>query len=401
MAEQMQLAVRLPPSFDPFGDAFLADPYPHHQMLRDAGPLVFLEAYDAWATGRADVIARILSDNETFCSGRGVGLANFATAKPWRTPSLLLETDPPDHTVNRTVISRALSPAVQRGLRAEFERQADTFVAEALGRGAFEAVDGFCIRFPLKVFADAVGVPEAGRTHLIAYGNMVFNTMGPENERYRQAMANHEEVIAWVSNACERASLSADGLGAMIYRAADEETIDAASAALIVRSFLSAGIDTTAAATANLLYLFAAHPGQWSALQQNPGHTRNAIDEVLRLESPFQCYFRTTTRPAEIDGVALAENAKVLLCLGAANRDPRRWTEPDAFDIARKASGHLAFGMGIHGCVGQMLARLELEVLVTALLDRVAAFELAGAPVWTKHNTLRTLETLPLRFVPQ
>ena len=199
MAEQIGTVPSLPPSFDPFGDAFLGDPHPHHETLREAGPLVYLKAHDAWATGRHDVIAQILSDNETFCSGRGVGLANFASKKPWRTPSLLLETDPPDHTVNRTVISRALSPSVQRGLRAEFEHQADSFVADAMRRGAFEAVDDFCIRVPLKVFADAVGVPETGRAHLIAYGNMVFNTMGPENDRYRRAMENHEAVIAWVS----------------------------------------------------------------------------------------------------------------------------------------------------------------------------------------------------------
>lgn len=398
MTEQIDVAQALPPAFDPFGDAFLSDPYPYHEKLREAGPLVFLEAHDVWATGRHEVVSKILSDSETFCSGRGVGLANFASDKPWRTPSLLLETDPPDHTVNRIVISRALSPRVQRELRADFEDQAQKIVEETVRRGTLEAVENFCIRFPLKVFADAVGVPKVGREHLIAYGDMVFNTMGPENDNYRRAMENHEEVIAWVSNACLRSSLSSGGLGRMIYQAADKETIDEGSAALIVRSFLSAGIDTTAAATANLLFLFAKHPEQWAILKHDPRLTRNAIEEVLRLESPFQMFFRTTTKPVEIDGIQLAENTKVLLSLGAANRDPRRWTQPGNFDIARKTSGHLAFGMGIHGCVGQMLARLELEVLVTAMLKHVDAFEFDGAPVWLRHNTLRTLKKLPLRF---
>ena len=385
---------------DPFGDAYLSDPHPYHAKLRDAGPLVYLEGYDAWATGRHEVIAQILSNHQTFCSGRGVGLANFAREKPWRKPSLLLETDPPAHTANRTVISRALSPRVQRELRSGIEGQAAKFVEETVDRGSIEAVDEFCIRFPLRVFADAVGVPEVGREHLIAYGNMVFNTMGPENDHYRRAMENHEEVIEWVSNACLRASLRPGGLGSMIYRAADEETIDEASAALIVRSFLSAGIDTTAAATANLLFLFSKHPEQWTMLRQDPSLTKNAIEEVLRLESPFQMFFRTTTEQVVIDDLQIGVNEKVLLSLGAANRDPRHWTQPDEFDITRKTTGHLAFGMGIHGCVGQMLARLELEALVTALLKRVANFEIEGAPVWLKHNTLRTLQKLPLRFVP-
>ncbi|MGI9476491.1 MAG: cytochrome P450 [Hyphomicrobiaceae bacterium] len=399
MTESFGLARNAPAALDPFDDQFLLDPYPSYEMLRDAGPLVFLEAYDSWATGRHEVISRILSNHHAFCSGRGVGLANFDREKPWRKPSLLLETDPPAHTVNRTVISRALSPSVQRELRATIEEQAAKFVEEAVRRKTVEAVDEFCNRFPLRVFADAVGVPEVGREHLIAYGSMVFNTMGPKNDNYRRAMENHEEVIDWVSNACLRSSLRPDGLGAMIYQAADMETIDEDSAALIVRSFLSAGIDTTAAAAANLLFLFAEHPEQWQKLKQDPSLTRNAIEEVLRLESPFQMFFRTTTEPVVIDGVQLAENEKVLLCLGAANRDPSRWTQPNEFDITRKATGHLAFGMGIHGCVGQNLARLELELLVTALLERVAAFEIEEVPVWLQHNTLRTLKELRLRFV--
>ncbi|MFY0615247.1 MAG: cytochrome P450 [Hyphomicrobiaceae bacterium] len=399
MTESIGLAQNAHAALDPFGDAFLSDPYPYHEKLRNAGPLVFIEAYDAWATGRHEVISQILSNHQAFCSGRGVGLANFAREKPWRKPSLLLETDQPAHTVNRAVISRALSPRVQRELREGIEDHAAKFVEETVHRSTVEAVDEFCIRFPLKVFADAVGVPEVGREHLIAYGNMVFNTMGPKNDHYHRAMENHEEVIDWVSNACLRSSLRPGGLGAMIYRASDAETIDEASAALIVRSFLSAGIDTTAAATANLLFLFAQHPEQWTKLKQDPSLTRNAIEEVLRLESPFQMFFRTTTETVVIDGVQLAENEKVLLSLGAANRDPRCWTQPEKFDITRKTTGHLAFGMGIHGCVGQMLARLELEVLATALLKRVTTFEMQGAPVWLQHNTLRTLKKLPLRFV--
>lgn len=385
-------------AFDPFGDTFLLDPYPHHDRLRRAGPIVRLETYDSWMTGHHDIVTKVLVDHETFCSGRGVGLANFAREKPWRTPSLLLETDPPAHTPNRAVISRALSPRVQRRMRAVFERQAKELVGKTIVGGELEVVRSLCMPFPLTLFADAVGVPSDGRDHLIQYGSMVFNTMGPENDNYRRAMDGHEPVVAWVTNACQRHALTGDGLGAMIYDAADEEKIDEASAALIVRSFLSAGIDTTAAAAANLLYLFADNPDQWQRLKADPALTRSAVEEVLRLESPFQMFFRTTTRPVEIGGVHLGENEKVLASLGAANRDPQRWERPDAFDITRTTTGHMAFGAGIHGCVGQMMARLELEVFLDALRAHVATIEFAGTPVWLSHNTLRTLERLPIRF---
>jgi cytochrome P450 len=111
-----------------------------------------------------------------------------------------------------------------------------------------------------------------------------------------------------------------------------------------------------------------------------------------------QTFFRTTTRAVEIAGTTLPEGEKVLLFLAAANRDPRRWSDPDRFDIRRKAAGHVGFGYGIHQCVGQMVARLEAEVFLSALLGRVAEFELDGAPAFRLNNTLRGLESLPLRI---
>ena len=118
----------------------------------------------------------------------------------------------------------------------------------------------------------------------------------------------------------------------------------------------------------------------------------------MRYESPFQTFFRTTTCDTEIAGVAIATDSKVLVSIGAANRDPRKWSDPDSFDISRSTTGHVGFGAGIHGCVGQMIARLEVEVLLAALARKVSRIELAGEPVRQLHNTLRGFERLPVRF---
>ena len=123
-----------------------------------------------------------------------------------------------------------------------------------------------------------------------------------------------------------------------------------------------------------------------------------AFEEALRLESPVQTFFRTTTRPIEVDGDALGEGEKVLLFLGAANRDPRRWERPDEYDLSRRTAGHVAFGSGVHMCVGQLLSRLEGEALLAALARRVAAIEPAGPPVRRHNNTLRALAHLPVRL---
>jgi len=191
--------------------------------------------------------------------------------------------------------------------------------------------------------------------------------------------------------------LARGGLGAAIHEAAAADGFDAAQRELLVRSFLSAGIDTTVHWLGNALMCFAEHPDQWQALRRDPGLARAAFEEVLRFESPVQTFFRTTTRAVEVDGVVIPEGSKVLLFLGAANRDPRHWEHADRFDITRRAGGHVGFGAGIHACVGRMLARLEGEIVLTALAERVAALTIDGPVERFLNNTLRGLERLPLR----
>jgi len=130
------------------------------------------------------------------------------------------------------------------------------------------------------------------------------------------------------------------------------------------------------------------------------GDARPAFDEILRWESPIQTFFRTTTKPVTLGGTAIPADAKVLLFLAAANRDPRKWDAPERFDIRRRAAGHVAFGAGIHLCVGQMLARLEAEMILTALAARVARIELAGAPQRKLSNSLRQFARLPVTLIP-
>src|SRR5260370_34023622 len=162
-----------------------------------------------------------------------------------------------------------------------------------------------------------------------------------------------------------------------IFEAVDAGEVTEAEAGMLVRSFLSAGIDTTVYGLGNALYCFARHPEQWSILRENPKLIRGAFEEVLRFEAPVQTFFRTTTKPVDVSGVGLGDGEKVLLFLAAANRDPRRWDKPDTFDVTRRAIGHMTFGTGIHGCVGQAGAPLANEQPFGALTNGVAALGLA------------------------
>jgi 4-methoxybenzoate monooxygenase (O-demethylating) len=382
---------------DPFSREFLTDPYPFHEALREAGPVVRLERYAIWAMARHEEVRASLMDWETFCSSAGVGLSDFRKDPPWRPPSLILEADPPLHTRTRAVLTRILSAAAMKKLWAAFERDAVELVEHLVARGSFDAIKDLAEIYPLKVFPDAVGLAEEGRENLLPYGNMAFNAFGPRNDLFDQAMANAQPVTAWIMSRCQRAALAPDGLGAQIYAAADAGALTENEASLLVRSFLTAGLDTTVVGLGNALFCFAQYPEEWRRLRRDPSLARAAFDEVLRFESPVQTFFRTTTRAVEVSGTKLGEGEKVLLFLAAANRDARRWENPDRFDITRRSMGHLAFGVGIHGCVGMAVARLEAEVVLTLLAQKVEAIELDGEPERRLNNTLRGLSRLPVR----
>jgi cytochrome P450 len=387
-------------AIDPFSHAFLRDPYPHHESLREAGPVVWLAQYGIWAMARHQEVRDALTDWQTYCSSAGVGLSDFRKEPPWRPPSIILEADPPLHTRTRAVLTRILSPAAINVLRTTFEREAELLVARLVARREFDGIADLAEAYPLKVFPDAVGISEDGRENLLPYGSMVFNSFGPRNDLFDSAMANAGPVRDWIMSKCSRAALASGGLGMQIFEAVDSGELTEPEAGMLVRSFLSAGIDTTVYGLGNALHCFARYPEQWAILRENPALIRGAFEEVLRFEAPVQTFFRTTTRAVDVSGVGIGDGEKVLLFLAAANRDPRRWDKPDTFDVRRRATGHMTFGTGIHGCVGQAVARLESEAIFRALAKCVASFELTGEPELRLNNTLRGLDTLPLRIVP-
>jgi hypothetical protein len=386
-------------TIDPFSHEFLGDPYPHHQAMREAGPAVWLEHYGIWAMARHQEVRDALTDWQTYCSGAGVGLSDFRKEPPWRPPSIILEADPPLHTRTRAVLTRILSPAAINILRETFAREAEVLVDRLVERREFDGVADLAEAYSLKVFPDAVGISEQGRENLLPYGSMVFNSFGPRNDLFDKAMANAGPVRDWIMSKCSRAALAPDGLGMQIFNVVDAGELTEAEAGMLVRSFLSAGIDTTVYGLGNALYCFTTNPEQWTVLRENPNLVRGSFEEVLRFEAPVQTFFRTTTKAVDVGGVQIGDGEKVLLFLAAANRDPRRWEKPDTFDVRRRAAGHMTFGTGIHGCVGQAVARLESEAIFGALARRVVSFEMTGQPKRRLNNMLRGFDTMPLRIM--
>jgi cytochrome P450 len=305
----------------------------------------------------------VLNDPLTFCSSRGVGLSDFKKETPWRPPSLILEADPPAHTRTRAVVSKVLSPAVMKQIRDRFRAAAEAKIDELVQRRTIDAIADLAEAYPLSVFPDAMGLKADGREHLLPYAGVVFNAFGPPNELRQTAIERSAPHQAYVMEQCQRNNLAPGGIGAAIY-------------------------------------CLARFPEELQRLRRDPSLARNAFEEAVRFESPVQTFFRTTTRDVAISGTRVGEGEKVLMFLGAANRDPRRWDDPDRYDITRRTSGHVGFGSGIHMCVGQLVARLEGEVVLAALARKVKGLEITGPVKRRYNNTLRGLESLPVTIKP-
>jgi cytochrome P450 len=379
---------------------FFENPYPAQHALRDAGPVVFLEKWNVYGVARYAEVHAVLNDPLTFCSSRGVGLSDFKKDKPWRPPSLILEADPPAHTRTRAVLSKVLSPSVMKQARDRFAAAAVAKIDELLERRSFDAIPELAEAYPLSVFPDAMGLKQEGREHLLAYAGVVFNAFGPPNELRRTAIERSAPHQAYVAEQCQRENLAPGGFGAGVHAFVDSGEITEQEAPLLVRSLLSAGLDTTVNGIGAAVYCLARFPEALRRLRDDPSLARNAFEEALRFESPVQTFFRTTTREVDIDGYSVGEGEKVLMFLGAANRDPRRWENPDWYDVSRRTSGHVAFGSGIHMCVGQLVARLEGELILSALARKVAAIQITGPVKRRYNNTLRGLDSLPVTITP-
>jgi cytochrome P450 len=381
---------------DPYDPAILADPAEYYAELRRRGPLVYIPRYAILACGRYDVTREVFSDHQRFVSSRGVGLTDFSLETPWRAPSIILEVDPPDHGKTRRVMARVMSPGVVARLRATFEAKADELVDRMLAKREVEAVADIAEAYSVSAFPPAVGLRNIDQRALVDYGAMVFNALGPDSALRRNAMAKAPNIVPWITEQCQRSNLHPEGFGADIYAAADAGEITEQEAGLLVRSLLSAGVDTTVTGIGSALWAFAQSPAQFERLRADPKLARNAFEEALRLTSPVHSFCRTAAVTTSVAGIEIEEGTKILCVLAAANLDPDQWENADAFDIGRRTNGHLAFGVGIHACVGQNIARAEGEALFGAIARRVRAMTPAGAAVWRPNNAIHALDRLPL-----
>jgi cytochrome P450 len=345
--------------------------------LREMAPVVKLARENITMVSRYEHVAEGLKDWRAFSS----------TSRPWHDPDsvrpeILLTDDPPRHTEVRPVIASALSPQALARMTTGFKSDADALLRRLSERSGevIDAVTEISRPFVYKVLPDLLGLPQAGREHMTRFGHMVWATLGPQNGLFDEAMENIGPVIEWVERCCDRENLDPDGLGMQMFLAADRGQITQDQAKLLVGILLSAAADTTVMTVSTAMHAFSLFPEQYEALRADPALLRSAFEESLRWDSPSRMAGRIAMRDIEIDGYIIPKGERCGLMFAAANRDPRKWPGPERFDIRRDLRGHLGWGYGIHACVGRILALLEADALLGALIQHVERFEPAGEP---------------------
>jgi cytochrome P450 len=383
--------------YDPFSGEVREDPYPAYRWLREHAPVYYSARRDLWAISRYDDVVAITSDWLTFSNAKGADTDNFGSYLT--VPGNFFDTDPALHDVLRAVLHRSFMPKTLRERMEPFARGAVEHLLEELA--VAEETDfakGFAWPLPVRVVCEFMGIPEEDQPRVSHWAEEVARRTAGCLELPPSTVSALEELTIYLG---EQVHAHRGAAGDDLFTVIANATIDGApigEQAVGMAVLIAIGaFETTASLIGNALLLLAKHPDQRAWLAGNLAAIPDAIEEVLRFESPAQHTRRVTTREVELHGTLLPEGAPVVLLYGAANRDERRFIDAERFDIRRERKRNLGFGNGIHHCIGAPLARLQATVALEAVLRELPAYELAGEVRRFESHMGRTLEALPLR----
>ncbi|MGZ5132199.1 MAG: cytochrome P450 [Caldimonas sp.] len=388
-------------------DSFYDDPFVTYKALRERAPVKRMADGSVFLTRHADIVA-VYKDAATFSSDKREEFFPKYGATPLfehHTTSLVFN-DPPAHTRVRRLIAGALTPkhiaAMQGRLIELVDGLLDALAARA-GGSEVDLIESFCGAIPVEVIGNLLGVPRDERGPLRAWSLAILGALEPAPTPEQHALGNAavSEMLGYLEGLVARRTAApgdpeTDVLTRLIEGEADGTKLAPKELLHNCIFLLNAGHETTTNLIGNGLRLLAEWPGERARLLAEPALIRSAVEEFLRIESSNQLGNRITTCAAEIGGVALAPRTQVTLCIGAANRDPEAFAEPDRLDIGRHPNRHVAFGSGIHQCVGMGLGRLEGAIAIGRFVTRFPDYALAGAPVRARRARFRGHVRLPV-----
>lgn len=297
------------------------------------------------------------------------------------------------HEKLRKVVIRPVTPGSLKSLQDEVTREAQTIVDRLVAKKRFCAAGELGTHLPLTIVSNAVGLPEEGRERMMDWSIGMFNCFGPMNERARNSLPVLSELMNYARTQAVPGKLKPGSWAEAIHEAADRGEVPREAVPVMMIDYMGPSLDTTIFGIANGVWLFAHNPDQWDLVRENPTLIPAAINEILRMEAPIQDFSRFVARDYELDGVLLPEGSRAIAFYGAANRDERKFVDPDRFDVRRNPVGHMSFGAGPHMCMGMNLAKLEMRSLFTALAKKVKRFRIEDEQRLL-HNILRGFSRL-------
>jgi hypothetical protein len=400
---------------EPLPYAYYENPYPFHDQLRSEDPVHWSDSWNCWIVTRYDDAATVLKDWKRFSSvgrsSRFMGQFPESVRKelqPYEKnfTTGLIRSDPPQHQRLRRLVQKAFTPSLVAGMRPHIQSIVDDLLDPVREKGRMDVVNDYAYWLPSTVIAKMLGVPLEMRTQFNQWVDVINAFQGssrPDPEAGREAQANLLELLDYFGRLLSdrRAHPRDDLVSRLAVAEEDGDRFNETEILATCQTLLTAGYETTMGLIGNGLLCLLRNPEQLEKLKTHPSLIKSAIEEFLRYESPIQRMLRVATEDIDFDGRQIRRGQLVAAMIGAANRDPAQFTAPDRLDITRRENNHIAFGNGIHLCLGAPLARLEGEIAIGAVVNRCPDLQCADtAPDWRENVMIRNLKSLPVEYQP-
>jgi len=375
---------------DWLSQVFLADPYPHYRALRESDPVHFDEARGSWILTRHRDVSAMFRDEERLSSEQGIATS-------------MLVMDPPGHTRLRTLVSKAFTARTVSRLRPRIEAIVDGLLDDVAGNGGMEAISEFAYPLPITVIAEMLGVEPKRRDFFREASTKIAVALGPitDPQVARRANEGRQQLFEYFEGLIrERKADPRDDLVSALIQAEDRgDFLSHGELLAMLLLLLVGGHETTVNLIGNGLLALLRNPDQLELLRTEEGIEKRAVEELLRYDAPVQYSGRVAKEDFELGGKTVRAGDGVRMIIAAANRDPEVFGDPDRLDLSRDPCPHLAFGAGVHFCLGAPLARLEGQIALAAAVRRFPRMRLATNDLrWRPAPVLRGLEALPVRF---
>jgi cytochrome P450 len=385
--------------YDPYDVSIEENPYPVYRRLREEAPLYYNEAHDFYAVSRYEDVERGLVDNKTYISGRG-GILELIKAGIEMPPGTLIFEDPPGHTVHRRLLSRAFTPKKMAALEPEIRQYCADALDPLVGSDRFDFVADLGRQMPMRVIGMLLGIPIEDQAKVRdSVDNALRTEPGQPQDFSEGGLASGEMFADYIDWRAEHPS--DDIMTELLMAEFEDETgavrrLTREELLIYVNVVAGAGNETTARLIGWTGKVLAEHPEQRRALVDDPGLVPNAVEEILRFEPPAHHIARYMTKDVELYGHTVPAGNVMMFLNGSANRDDRRYPDGDRFDVQRQVGSHLAFGYGIHFCLGAALARMEGRIALEEVLKRFVEWDLDYENMkMATTTTVRGWETLP------